>query len=63
MERYRYRTGVLVGPWRTSRALAVADAIRSNQAEPGADGDDLTWRVSGRIEVSSAVEQRKPRRR
>lgn len=50
MGRYRYRTCVLVGPWRETKEQAAADAIRSNQARPGPSGIGLSWLVPGRIE-------------
>jgi hypothetical protein len=52
MRRYRYRTCVLVGSWREARDAAVADAIRSRQARPGAGVGGLIWLVPGRIEDS-----------
>ena len=49
MERYRYRTAALLGPWRASPEEAVADAVRAGQAFRDADRR-LAWRVSGSIE-------------
>jgi hypothetical protein len=49
MTRYRYRTCVLVGPWRRSRRQAQKDAVAANQAQPAPDGE-LEWRVPGLIE-------------
>ncbi len=60
MGRYRYRTGVLVGPWRDTRKQAVTDAVHSNQARIGGRGDDLLWLVPGRIEESDDEEQPGP---
>ena len=50
MGQYRYRTCVLVGPWRGSRSEAAGDAIRSRQARPKDGGEDLEWLVPGQIE-------------
>ena len=50
MGRYRYRTSVLVGPWRETPERAAADAVRSNQARIEARGGVLIWLVPGRIE-------------
>jgi hypothetical protein len=58
--RYRYRTGVLVGPWRDTREQAVADAVRSNQARIDGSGGDLLWLVPGRIEESDGEEEPGP---
>lgn len=52
MGRYRYRTSVLVGPWRDARELAIADAVRSNQARIDERAGDIVWLVPGRIEVA-----------
>ena len=49
MALYRYRTCVLAGPWRSSRAEAVRDARRAGQADPRRV-DRLSWRVPGEIE-------------
>ena len=50
MERYRYRTCVLVGAWRSTRDQAVDDAIRSRQAALREGSEDLVWLVPGTIE-------------
>ena len=50
MARYRYRTKVLVGPWRRTRDEAAADAIRAGQAEYEAERLSVSWRVPGQIE-------------
>lgn len=50
--RYRYRTSVLVGPWRDTREQAVADAVHSNQARIDGSGEDIVWLVPGRIEAA-----------
>jgi hypothetical protein len=52
MRRYRYRTSVLVGPWRETPERATADAVRSRQARIDEDGEFLTWVVPGRIEAA-----------
>jgi hypothetical protein len=51
LARYRYRTPVLTGPWRQSRAAALADAVAANQAkaDPAAPGG-VRWLVPGEIE-------------
>jgi len=48
---YRYRTTVLVGPWRRHPDKALEDAVRAGQARAG-EGGDLAWLVTGRIEES-----------
>ena len=49
--RYRYRTTVLVGSWRPSRALAIEDAINAKQAAADARSDNgIKWIVPGQIE-------------
>ena len=50
MGQYRYRTCVLVGPWRSSRSEAAGDAVRTRQAKPKDGGEGLEWLVPGRIE-------------
>jgi hypothetical protein len=50
MDRYRYRTTVLVGPWRATPHEAVEDAIRARQAHREAEGAPLRWLVCGEIE-------------
>ena len=56
MGRYRYRTCVLVGPWRDTPERATADAVRSNQARVGDDGV-LLWVVPGRIEGAEGADE------
>jgi hypothetical protein len=52
---YRYRTKVLVGPWRKSRLQALADALRARQVRRDeADRRQLHWLVKGRIEERAA---------
>jgi hypothetical protein len=49
--RYRYRTSVLVGSWRSTRSKAVEDAVNAGQASRPPDRPDvLTWAVPGSIE-------------
>lgn len=55
MARYRYRTAVLLGPWRNSAGDAEADAVDAGQALREAD-NRLRWRVPGRIEVAADEE-------
>lgn len=50
MGRYRYRTCVLVGPWRDAVQEAARDAIRSGQARLDRSGAGLSWSVPGTIE-------------
>jgi hypothetical protein len=50
MERYRYRTSALVGPWRPRRLAAIQDAVRSRQASADGAGNLLLWLVPGVIE-------------
>lgn len=57
MERYRYRTAVLVGPWRATHRAAALDAIISNQARADETGEGLMWLVPGEIE---AIDQAGP---
>ena len=52
MRQYRYRTSVLVGPWRETRAAAALDAIRSRQAKSAETGEGLIWLVPGEIETA-----------
>jgi hypothetical protein len=51
---YRYRTKALVGPWRETRARAMADALHAGQIRRD-EGDRhvLVWLVEGRIEKRS----------
>lgn len=48
---YRYRTAVLIGPWRKSARRALFDAIHANQARRDEhDHGVIHWVVPGRIE-------------
>ena len=49
MPRYRYRTPAIVGPWRSSREEAAADAVNARQALHDESGD-LRWLVPGDLE-------------
>jgi hypothetical protein len=53
--RYRYRTCVLVGPWRDTREEAIADALRARQARRSDVGADVVWVGSGAIEEGPSV--------
>lgn len=51
MYAYRYRTALVLGPWRPTRREAVEDAVRCRFArwhEQGRDG--VEWRFPGEIE-------------
>lgn len=51
---YRYRTRALVGPWRETRARAMADALHAGQVRRDeGDRHKLLWLVEGRIEERS----------
>ena len=53
-QQYRYRTAILVGPWRDSRLKAECDAVAAGQAEfGGKDCGHLNWRVEGEIEAEN----------
>ena len=59
--RYRFRTGVLHGPWRDCPNHALRDAIDAGQVRSGKDGG-IEWRVPGEIEaarVTKAVTRRR----
>lgn len=48
---YRYRTPVLVGPWRKTARQAVLDAVHAHQARrDDRDREMVRWLVPGRIE-------------
>ena len=51
MPSYRYRTSILVGPWRDTRLKAECDAVLMGQAEFAGGRGDFTWKVEGTIEV------------
>ena len=56
--RFRYRTTVLVGSWRSSFEQAIEDAIKAKQAaRETALPDGIKWIVPGLIEE---VEAREP---
>jgi len=48
---YRYRTHVLVGPWRRRPDKALEDAINAKQAVDDGNGG-FRWVVDGEIEES-----------
>jgi hypothetical protein len=51
VQRYRYRTPVLTGPWRESPEDAVQDAVRSKQAQlDNRQPSGVKWTVPGQIE-------------
>jgi hypothetical protein len=47
---YRYRTAVLVGPWRRSADQALQDAVAAGQAK--LDHAGPRWQVNGMVEES-----------
>ena len=52
---YRFRTSVLVGPWRKTARQAVIDAVRARQARrDDRDRQVLRWLVPGKIEETDA---------
>lgn len=52
---YRFRTSVLVGPWRKTARQAVLDAVRAKQARRDARSREAVhWLVPGRIEETEA---------
>ena len=57
---YRYRTKVIVGPWRFTREAAATDAVKARQARYH-DGS-LDWKVPGEIEVQrqAAAQHERP---
>ena len=48
---YRYRTPVLMGPWRRQPDRALDDAVLAGQARRDEQGL-VSWRVEGTIERS-----------
>jgi hypothetical protein len=49
---FRYRTCVLVGPWRATSDRALADALAARQARIEEDG--FRWIVAGQVEEAAA---------
>lgn len=49
---YRYKTPVLVGPWRRRPERALEDAVAAGQVRYDERGEPL-WEVSGTIERSA----------
>ena len=57
MTRFRYRTDILVGPWRGSAEKAVEDAVRARQASSeDRDPTTMRWLVPGCIEAEHPEE-------
>jgi hypothetical protein len=52
--RYRYRTAILLGPWRESRLKAESDAVAMGQAEFAGAAARFAWKVPGEIEVKES---------
>jgi hypothetical protein len=53
--RYRYRTPVLVGPWRKTVRQAMLDALHARQARRDErERDTVHWLVPGGIEEMEA---------
>jgi hypothetical protein len=51
LRRYRYRTSVLTGPWRSTEFEAAGDAVRAKQAvDDISQSSGIKWTVPGRIE-------------
>jgi len=53
MQRYRYRTAALTGPWRSSREEALADAVRAQQLR--VEDSEPQWQVPGWIEEGNVA--------
>ena len=49
---FRYRTCVLVGPWRTTPDRALADALTARQARIEEEG--FRWIVAGKVGEAAA---------
>jgi hypothetical protein len=50
--RFRYRTAVITGPWRTTREAALRDALKAGQARlDETQPDGVRWIVPGTIEA------------
>lgn len=55
--RYRYRTAIVVGPWRASRRDALRDAVRNGFAAwGGPPWTQVKWRFPGEIEEAAEDE-------
>ena len=57
MRQYRYRTAVLIGPWRESHDEAIGDAASAGQLVVEANSGDVRWIVPGRIEEKARRRQ------
>lgn len=62
MRRYRYRTAVLVGPWRDSDAEATRDAANAGQIVFEEGTGNFRWVVPGTIEESRSRERPRAQR-
>ena len=61
MPSYRYRTGLLLGPWRASEREAREDAVRAGLASwTGPARDEVEWRFPGAIEARADEPQPPP---
>ena len=54
MKAFRYRTAVLVGPWRATAEDAVEDAIGARQAVRDSKDPGWYWLIPGEIEERDA---------
>lgn len=50
---FRFRSGAIIGRWRTTERQAIEDAIRCGQARR--TRSEVTWLVDGRIEPAEEV--------
>jgi hypothetical protein len=58
VERYRYRTKALLGPWRATREEAVADAQRAGQTADPVDSRLDSCRIERDWSASAAARSR-----
>ena len=61
MVRYRYRTAVLTGRWRTTHEAAERDAVKAKQALLNVGDGGLHWLVPGEIEEDEGGSELKER--
>lgn len=54
MPAYRYRTAILIGPWRDSRLKAETDAVAMRQGDFSGPNGAFEWKVAGEIEHKAA---------